>query len=84
MISDLPSSRNVITLHKAISSNDVRNRIFNNCLNTDNANDSKQLISLYQGLVEQVNSEFAKRIYTFEHDTIQSKGKELCLIKRSK
>ena len=37
MISDLPSSRNIITLHKAISSNDVRNRIISNCLNTDYA-----------------------------------------------
>ena len=34
-ISDLPSARIIINLHKAISSNNVRNRVISNCLNTD-------------------------------------------------
>ena len=87
IIGRIPSSFNADTRQQLIASlihNFERDQYFGLCLNTDNANDSKQLISLYQGLVEQVNSEFAKRIYTFEHDTIQSQGKELCLIKRSK
>ena len=34
-ISELPSTKIIINLHKAISSNNVRNRVISNCLNTD-------------------------------------------------
>ena len=71
-------------LFASLIHNFERGQYFGLCLNTDNINDSKQLISFYQGLVEQINSRFGENIYKFEHDSIQNKGKELCLIKRSK
>ena len=60
------------------------NQYFGFCTDMNDTEEVKRKIVLYSDIVRQLNDSFGDTVYTFEHDTVKDKGKELCLIKRSK
>ncbi len=77
-----PKKSQEIELFYSLVNNPNTSQYFGVC--TDSDGYSYYTVEQYRNTVKHVNSILGAPIYTFEHDTVRSEGKELCLIKRSR
>ncbi len=84
IIGDVTSQHSKDEMIASLINNYRHKQFMGECIDSAKTDEAKHLIESYKYVVNELNKGFGRDIYTFEHETVNSGGKELCLIKRSK